>query len=895
MCKAPYLKKHFPLLAFLCLLNGAAFAEGEHESAESAPQKQQSDDYVSLNNYATFNPFLAGKQSTTPPPEQVSEEYCGFSKRPYRVEAKHVEAKGIGYKKGYTSLTGFFTVPSTLEGSWVPFLDLRGHVFNDGKFAANAGLGVRYLTNWAWGLNAFYDYRNTHRQHYNQISVGLEALGKLLDFRINGYLPVGVKTSKFYNTYFKKFEGNHAILSRKQEFAMKGSNAEIGFHIHDFKDVSLYAATGPYYFERQGVNAWGGEARFDVTFFDYLRLQLSGSYDNVFKGIVQGEVDVIFPFGGKRKIKKRNGYSCHQEMIVKRRALQRVDRQEIIVVDKKRHLETAINPATGSPYVFWFVNNTSHSNGTFESPFNTLTAAQNASSPNDVIYVLPGDLTTRGMDVGIILQDNQKLWGSAVPQTLNTTIGSIEIPPLSPAQLFVDTNPPINLALAPTITNGVGSDVVTLANNNEVSGIYIQNLTGSGIAGSSVSGLSVTNCIIQGPNYNQTNAYGISLANVSGTVLIDSNLIFQGIVGVNITASDIQDATYIISNNDAPTLAINASAPFGNFLMTSYVNCPNLSTIVSGNNFNVSNSPINMTLDNTIPGMQPYSVIIKDNSIKANGAEPVVFGSLVFTLNNSANVNMSIINNNINTPNTDGVLIVQNGNSQLALQIENNIFDTWLSGLSIVLVDSAQLTGSVSNNTFLFDDQAGIVINAANTSTIPSFLITDNQIMGVLDTFFTTNANGIAITTENNATASITCSSNFLQAGASSILLVTNDNSTMTASTVGNKIVASGLFGLNFTTNQSSTGNWTVENNTIVASGTAFGTPLIVAPGAAVITANNGSTTNLSFTNNVASAFFPFPTTTIGTYQFMNAASTFNLTSYSGNTGSLTETGPIGP
>ena len=92
-----------------------------------------------------------------------------------RLTARHIEANGVGYNQGYTTLEGFFSSPNLERKDWVPFLDLRGHVFNNGKWAANAGVGARYLDDTrVWGGNIYYDYRNTTHQHYNQVALGVE-------------------------------------------------------------------------------------------------------------------------------------------------------------------------------------------------------------------------------------------------------------------------------------------------------------------------------------------------------------------------------------------------------------------------------------------------------------------------------------------------------------------------------------------------------------------------------------------------------------------------------------------------------------------------------------------------------------------------------------------------
>jgi len=401
------------------------------------------------------------------------------SPRTQRVEAKHIEANGVGYNEGYSTLEGFFTIPSTLDGSWVPFLDIRGHISNNGKPAVNGGVGIRYLTDSrVWGLNTYYDYRKTNRFHYNQVGFGFETLGEIWDFRVNAYVPVGKKDSHLFNTHFHEFKHHSITLSSKKEVAMKGANAEVGAHALRMKNWKLYAATGPYYFEREAKVAWGGEARVALTIYDHVRLQLSGSYDSIFRGIVQGEVAFTFSFGGKRTIKqcKDSSNYCSKRAMIEERALQRVDRNEMIVVTKKHQKTKAVNPETGDPYTVWFVDNTSHSQGTFESPFNTLADAQNASGKNDIIYVFTGDGTSNGMNAGITLKNGQQLLGAGIAQQVETARGLINIP-------AHDTG-------LPMISNDFAtpSNVCVLLNegNNIVSGFFlVDNIGGGNLPGSS--------------------------------------------------------------------------------------------------------------------------------------------------------------------------------------------------------------------------------------------------------------------------------------------------------------------------------------------------------------------------------------------------------------------------
>jgi hypothetical protein len=435
--------------------------------------------------------LLSSMQSERPVKKSEKEILCAeHSPHPQRVEVKHIESKGVGYNQGYSTLEGFFTLPYTLDDSWVPFLDIRGHIFNDGKLAVNGGIGVRYLTDSrVWGLNTYYDYRKTRRFHYNQIGFGFESLGEIWDFRLNAYVPVGKKESDLFDTHFHDFKKHSIILSSKREIAMKGANAEVAAHVVRYDNYKLYTAVGPYYFENEGKVAWGGEGRIQCTLFDYVRLQLSGSYDALFHGIVQGEAAFTYSFGGKREIKSHKNSppdDCARKYMIQERALQRIDRNEIVVVTNKRKKSLAINPSTGTPYPVWFVNNTSHSQGTYESPFNTLSAAEAASGPGDIIYVFTGDGTDTGMNSGLILQEGQQLLGAGIHQNIATTLGTVKIP-------AHDTGlPVISNANDPT-TLGIQLS----AGNNVISGFNLRDTLGS-FNGTIYSGIIT---ILNGSNY----------------------------------------------------------------------------------------------------------------------------------------------------------------------------------------------------------------------------------------------------------------------------------------------------------------------------------------------------------------------------------------------------------
>lgn len=451
-------------------------------------------------------------------PEQILS--CGCGPKPVRIAVRHIEANGVGYNQGYSTMEAFFSPYEPLGGEWLPFVDVRGHVFNNGRLAANAGIGLRYLSSSrVWGINTYYDYRNTRHHSYYQAAVGLESLGETWDFRLNGYLPFGSKKSPYYDLQFDHFKGNYAILSQKREFAMKGLNAEVGAHVQPLTNFPVYFAAGPYYLTGE-KSAWGGEGRMAIDCGDYVRLEGSTSYDHLFKWTGQGQLSLILPLGRKREVKPSCN-SCCGMLALSQRAVQRVDRSEIIPIDHKRTQLLAIDPTTGLPYFFLFVNNLSHSAGTFESPFSTLAAAQIASKPGDIIYVFEGDGTTAGMDHGFVMKPNQRFWSSGVDQQL----------PTKPRPMLITATSGL-----PQVTNVDGDDhIIQLANGCEVSGFHIiYSNSGSanvyGIYGDQITDAWVLNNQIDFTidNGTFTNVAGVYINQSQGIVTILNNAVSVG-------------------------------------------------------------------------------------------------------------------------------------------------------------------------------------------------------------------------------------------------------------------------------------------------------------------------------------------------------------------------------
>ncbi len=616
------------------------------------------------------------------------------SSTPMRLTIRHIEPKGVGYSHGYTTIDGFLSPYEPLNGKWIPFTDLRGHILNDGRFAANAGIGLRYIDsslwkNRIWGANTFYDYRKTSHRAYSQVGLGLESLGEVWDFRLNGYLPVGAKKSVYYDVGFDHFVDNFMLLKRKREFVMKGADAEVGMHVkigRRFNDL-LYFAAGPYYLTG-GKTAWGGKVRGAIDPCDYFRLEASASYDNVFKWIGQVQLSLSIPIGPKCRSGCLN--HCSSSAFICKRAYQRVDRSEIIPVNHKHYESIAINPSTGLPWFFVFVDNQSSSNGTIESPYPTLFDAQTNSKPGDVIYVFEGDGTSYTLTSTFQMQNDQHLWGSGADQSLPTTWGRIRVPPLTAGY------PLIKLAAAQAF------DIITLANRCEVSGMHLI-YDSSNTSHRAIFGSNITDAQIQKNHIDYmgdlANA-GISLFDSSGLFdILNNSLTVGGSIqgtgrGIVIEFNTITiNSIYNINQNN---LIINGSIENG---------CYGIGTFISSAVGNNNSSSFHVAQNRLVVG----------GSIKNGGAG-------IATRSGASNDNFSNYDIDQNSLIING--LIENGafGIHIGSAAGNNNFSKFhvgqnhlrISG-SIIAGGSGILVGSAAVN-----DNFSILSIAQNSLTIPS-------------------------------------------------------------------------------------------------------------------------------------------------------------------------------
>ncbi|MBS0647857.1 MAG: hypothetical protein JSS10_01375 [Verrucomicrobia bacterium] len=594
---------------------------------------------------------------------------------------KHIEAKGIGYKKGYSTVGAFLT-PYTMFADFLPFADLRGHVFNDGKFAANAGLGVKYLSNhpFIFGAGVYYDFRQVRKTHFNQVSLSLETLARRWEARLNGYLPVGStkhtqtkSESVGYN--FDHFAGHNLFynetffVKKRTEFAMKGADAEFGWHLlKPHEDYTLYAAAGPYYYNGERKHAWGGKVRVEGRVTTYVTLEVSDSYDNIFHNIVQGQVSINVPFGGK--IQKKNGRfktSCSTALSMEARMMRPMNRQEIIVAhsERKHFFKTvdpiAINPQ-GVPINIQFVNPnaTGPGDGTFENPYALLTDAQAASQFGDIFYVYPGNIS---LTHPFVMIQEQSLLGSG-----NSHNVSVLVQPNQVATI----NIPAQTSAVPSITgNGGGNNPLIILNgNNNV-----------------ISGFSIAQ-----------NNFGDIITNVNAVAFFE----FKPIANVT------------INNN---TITLNTAGGFNGIYLQS----------LSGNN----QIGFNTFLGNTSAGcailideenLTIGNVLINNNVVKSWGDDAIALLTNYFgSGSGSAHLTAILTQNTVSqTSNfSSGIVFSSHGASTIDATVFENISNNNThDGIYLAAFDASSLNSNIHDNVFNLNKNDGIEFDPRNAATM---------------------------------------------------------------------------------------------------------------------------------------------------------------------------------
>ena len=683
----------------------------------------------------------------------------------------NIDSRGgglYGYQAGYSNI-GIFA-PYKLEENAIVFVHGMGLITYDGRGGATVGTGWRY-----WmegldrivGLSAWFDFDNGHAQPYQQVGLSFESLGRYVDYRVNGYIPVGnadhVLSSQLTTTSFLYGSGIGLLRNNRVEQSYTGFDVETGGPVPLLGRYGLNAYIGGYYFTgngQKGGDFTGVSGRLLSQINEDVSFGVQVTDDHVFGLNTQFQVFVNLPDGKPGR--------WFRNPRVHDRLVQNVFRQNRVIAKTSTYTTTeiAIDPNTHRPYFVANINPNlgTGGNGMANSPFNSI--AQYEAIPlaqrqqYDVILVQPRtDASHTNLDTAKTLElfSGQRLLSTSIEHSFTTA----NLPGTTL------TMPGYTGGSAPMLYNSSGGDVITLSGGNtlgmEVSGFQITgSATGNGIRGNNNFAVNINNNeILKGLN-------GVYLTNLSGTFTP---------AGTYPTANiPVGTEAMFISNNihdnvsDGINVTNHGSPPF----------VPPLEVLVQGNTFNKNGNnglKLNAEAGASIGGLIGVTATssatpvdtTKANTFSNNGANGLEldanggtlnFQTAAFTPPTTTPTGMTLVYpqtfgilNNVFTANTfDGLHIYTTNNSVSTFNVANNNFglaSTTVnnsatgnkqfgiglisdSGTTSITIGGATITnsdGTITNpgNNFNFNAVSAINLNVSGTAAL-SYDISNNTV-----------------------------------------------------------------------------------------------------------------------------------------------------------------------
>jgi len=157
------------------------------------------------------------------------------------------------------------------------FANIRTRADDLGGREGNFGLGVRRMRDKGWNLGShvYFDRRRSSDTgfYYNQITLGLEALGPDIEWRSNAYLPVGTRRRDLGSASTAQVSGTaiQVETATSLESSLRGYDAEAGWRLPLFDSDAaqqLRVYLGGYHFSDGDVTVTGPRARIELAFED---------------------------------------------------------------------------------------------------------------------------------------------------------------------------------------------------------------------------------------------------------------------------------------------------------------------------------------------------------------------------------------------------------------------------------------------------------------------------------------------------------------------------------------------------------------------------------------------------------------------------------------------------
>ncbi|MBM0745464.1 right-handed parallel beta-helix repeat-containing protein [Phormidium sp. CLA17] len=628
---------------------------------------------------------------------------------PIRGGVSFNSGPGVGYESSFFGLEGFVPLTQT-PGKTLTYA--QGRLLldtNGGNPGSNFALGYRDFDPSSGRIVGGYvgvDVRDTGRTTFSQLGAGVEVVLPGVEFRVNGYLPVGdrrreVASQSFTDTASTstststslsggsgvtapttlRFQGNSLLFdsptastltttTRNQttrftraldEVSLAGLDAEAGVKLAQLSPGSdLRSYLGLYYYSGEGVSGFVGvRGRLALRVNDTLTAGLAVQGDREFGTTAVATVSLQFPtIGRKTTGQPADNWARVGDSAIRNQAVAVTERTRTSTRTEITQTTQTVgsgsggtvivqNPATGQPYVFQHaVLGAAGGSGTFESPFGTVLAAITAApgDGNGIVYVQAG--TNPGIPA-FTIQDGVQVLSSGVAQPLATVqAGTVQLP----------------LSGTGTLPRVAGT--VTMGNNTTLGGFNITGFGGVGVRGTDLRNVTIQDNVITAVGNNP----GIFLdGNLTGAVTLRRNTIGTGLnIGMLLSPNQAvaTPLTIDVSNNTVQNTAdvgIRVQAQ-GNTTATATIanNTVTNTTVVGIDASSQSNSPVRVQIDNN----QVNNVQFAGIGIRVISATAQMFASV--TNNRVANLNAYAPGNQVEYQ------IVSQGTGTLCSRLLNN-------------------------------------------------------------------------------------------------------------------------------------------------------------------------------------------------------------------------------
>ncbi|MEO2026970.1 MAG: right-handed parallel beta-helix repeat-containing protein [Fuerstiella sp.] len=683
---------------------------------------------------------------------------------------------GLGFNESYQRLNAripYHVVP----GNSVLIGDLSASLTNDRGEAYNFGLIWRNYDatrNRVFGWNIYGDVDDGRQnKRWKRFGVGVESLGKYIDFIANGYMVSGTEGVLLDTSLGTDLTlgGNSVFRTRTSTWdnAYSGANFEVGGPLPLLGRRGINAYVGGYYLNSEhGFDTYGQSARVQALVTQSTTVDVRYTGDDTFGDNLWVSLSYTIPNYRERAIL--------QPRRVRDRLADPVYRSNRIHtnIDVVNTAEAMINTNKGRAFNLIYVDPDATSTtaggngaGTLEDPFTSLmVAAMNNNAGIDVINVNPRNddsntnLTVNG---GLDLFDCQVLRSTTEAYTLATIAGNNFIIPA------VATGTNLGASIA-NPTMAVGGSVVRLANENTVLGMRID----ASNTAMTVFGTGITNTlpftdasIVRNTftNYGPTTA--VNLVDGSGTIILDENtatgLAGASMSGLVLTTASGSTTELLIRNNTVSDNAIvGISATAG---LNATINADHPTGIGPGGT-----------------SVQPTGII--GNTV-TNGGEGIVLAGLAGSTINA------VVENNTSTGNTNNGFVGRADGSTFNLfSMSGNTFSSNLENGALVhyfnggtfravsedldgdgvidpgedvngngLLDQGIVANSMSNNSI-----AGLCLFGLDTATGAFDIGGPDASLG--NTFAGNTGAGIAADLQDSATAQIDALFNTIAGGS---------------------------------------------------------------------------------------------------------------------------------